>query len=112
MFKRSFKNYYNDMTPEQRAAKLEARKQREQAAFERKMAQLAKKREKSKFDYATAGGAYIPTYAQFLAAVQMEKAGINVMQAIALQGAFLAQTQLSHDVIHVVNEYRRSCSTK
>jgi hypothetical protein len=37
----------------------------------------------------------------------MERAGINVMQALALQGAFLANEKCSHDIIHVINEYRR-----
>ena len=37
----------------------------------------------------------------------MERAGINVMQASALQGAFLAGVKCSHDTIHVINEYRR-----
>ena len=111
MYKRSFKGYYADLTPEQRAAKLEARKQREQAAFERKMAQLAKKREKSKFNYATAGGSFVPTREQYEAAIAMERAGIDVMQATALQGAYLAQSKVSHDIIHVINEYRRSLPT-
>ena len=107
MYKRSFKGYYADLTPEQRAAKELARKERERAAFERKWAAMEKQRAKSKFDYATAGGYYHPTQAQYNAAVDMERAGINVMQASALQGAFLAGVKCSHDTIHVINEYRR-----
>lgn len=107
MYKRSFKGYYSSLTDEQRAAKEQARKEREMAAFQRKMAQLDKQRAKSKFNYETAGGYYHPTQVQYNAAVDMERAGINVMQALALQGAFLANEKCSHDVIHVINEYRR-----
>ena len=45
------------------------------------------------------------------AAIAMERAGIDVMQATALQGAYLAQSKVSHDTIHVINEYRRSLPT-
>jgi hypothetical protein len=111
MYKRSFKNYYSAMTPEQRAAKEQARKEREEAAYQRKMAQMDKLRAKSKFNYATAGGSFIPTREQYEAAIAMERAGIDVMQATALQGAYLAQSKVSHDIIHVINEYRRSLPT-
>jgi hypothetical protein len=108
MYRKTFTNYYSAMTPEQRAAKEQARKEREEAAFQRKMAQMDKLRAKSKFNYATAGGAFVPTQEQYNAAIEMERQGISVMQATALQGAYLAKTKVSHDIIHVVNEYRRS----
>jgi len=111
MYRKSFTNYYSAMTPEQRAAKEQARKERKEAAFQRKMAQMDKLRAKSKFNYATAGGAFVPTIEQYNAAIDMERQGISVMQASALQGAYLAQTKVSHDIIHVINEYRRSLPT-
>ena len=111
MYKRSFKGYYADLTPEQRAAKEQARKEREEKAHMRRVAEMEKLRAKSKFNYATAGGSFIPTREQYEAAIAMERAGINVMQATALQGAYLAQSKVSHDIIHVINEYRRSLPT-
>ena len=65
----------------------------------------------SEFNYATAGGSFVPTREQYEAAIAMERAGIDVMQATALQGAYLAQAKVSHDIIHVINEYRRSLPT-
>ena len=111
MYRRSFKGYYADLTPEQRAAKEQARKEREEKAHMRRVAEMEKLRAKSKFNYATAGGSFVPTREQYDAAIQMERLGIDVMQATALQGAYLAQTKVSHDIIHVINEYRRSLPT-
>ena len=111
MYRRSFKGYYADLTPEQRAAKEQARKEREEKAHMRRVAEMEKLRAKSKFNYATAGGSFRPTREQYDAAIQMERAGIDVMQATALQGAYLAQSKVSHDIIHVINEYRRSLPT-
>jgi hypothetical protein len=111
MYKRSFKGYYADLTPEQRAAKEAARKEREEKAHMRRVAEMEKRMAKSKFNYAGAGGYFYPTQEQYNAAVEMERAGINVMQASALQGAFLADQKVHHDTIHVINEWRREQST-
>ena len=99
--------YKSSLTPEQRAAKADA-------AFAKKVAKMEANRAKSKYNYSTAGGAYVPTEDQYKAASAMLWNGVceadasKATSAEMVQLAYMTQTKVHHDHIHIVNEYRRS----
>jgi hypothetical protein len=89
--------YKSTLTPAEREAKAEA-------AFQRKIAKMEANRAKSKFDYPTAGGSYIPTLRQYEHALTMIP---NTSAEIVITG-FLGNFKVNHDHIHVVNESLRN----
>jgi len=91
------RSYKPTLTPEQREAKAEA-------AFQRKIAKMEANRAKSKFDYPTAGGSYIPTLRQYEHALTMID---NPSAEIVITG-FLGNFKVNHDHIHIVNESLRN----
>ncbi len=91
------RSYKPTLTFEQREAKAEA-------AFQRKIAKMEANRAKSKFDYPTAGGSYIPTLRQYEHALTMIP---NASAEIVITG-FLGNFKVNHDHIHIVNESLRN----
>lgn len=76
------------------------------AYYENKEAKAAKKRAGSQFDYNSAGGNYIPTQAQYNAAVEAIGTGIDNDCNRVIYG-YTCQEKVHHDHIHVINEYLR-----
>jgi hypothetical protein len=99
--------YKSSLTPEQRAAKADA-------TFAKKVAKMEANRAKSQYNYSTAGGSYVPTEEQYKAASAMLWNGVceadasKATSAEMVQLAYMTQTKVHHDHIHIVNEYRRS----
>jgi hypothetical protein len=89
--------YKSTLTPAEREAKAEA-------AFQRKIAKMEANRAKSKFDYPTAGGSYIPTLRQYEHALTMVG---NPSAEIVITG-YMAKLKVNHDHIHIVNESIRN----
>lgn len=84
----------------------------ERAAYEaRKEAREAKRRSGSRFDYATAGGSYIPTDIQARATERLlERTDLTAEQrnaCNAVAGAYATQSRIHHDQIHIVNDLTR-----
>ena len=82
------------------------------AYLRRKDERAAKKRAQSKFDYPSAGGYYKPNDLQYRYACKMLDLEITAEQRIAAQEVYfghLNQQPISHDSIHIVDEYMRNC---
>ncbi len=80
----------------------------EKAQYEaNKEAKAAKRRESSQFDYNSAGGNYIPTQAQYHAAIEAIGTGIDNDCNMVIYG-YTCQENVHHDHIHVINEFLRS----
>ena len=99
-----YRSYTSNLTPAEREAKRIAREAREEAAFQRKIAKMEAQRAKSKFNYATAGGYYVPTRRQYEHALTM---GDNGAALVVING-YQFSTKVNHDAIHVVNESLRA----
>lgn len=82
------------------------------AYLERKALREKKRRDNSMFDYDSAGGRYIPTQAQYDAAVRyIEERELTMMEETACNDVIYGYTckePIHHDHIHIVNEMRRS----
>lgn len=83
------------------------------AAYEaRKQAKADKRRAGSKFDYATAGGEYMPTKHQYNIALkaqmmlQLTEAQNNACNMLTL--GYHNSYKIHHDFIHIVNELARN----
>ena len=93
---------------------LAEREARAEARFQKKVAQGEAKRAKSAFNYATAGGHYIPTERQFKATAIMlwDQTCIEnplvFMSAQTVNLGFLTSIKVHHDHIHRVNEFIRN----
>ena len=84
----------------------------ERAAYEaRKQERAAKRRAGSKYDYASAGGAYVPTKSQFEFACKVVGRDSTFETEQACQAVIYGygnNEKVHHDFIHVVNELIRS----
>ena len=80
--------------------------------YARKEERAAKRRASSNYDYATAGGSYVPTSQQHDAAMEMCASGQctdeQLDAANQVAGAYACNMKVPHDAIHIVNKYRRS----
>lgn len=80
---------------------------KEKAAYElRKMDREKKKRTKSKYNYKTAGGYYIPTKEQYnFAMSKPDHLTIKELHAcdVIIYG-YSCQEKIEHDYIHLINE--------
>lgn len=88
----------------------EEREKYEQEKFAKELAKREKNREQSKYDYATAGGYYAPTFYQRQTAINMLSQEITSEQREAANmvlSAHDAGISTHHDYIHVVNEFER-----
>lgn len=100
-------SYKSTLSPAEREVRAEAR-------FQKKVAQDEAKRAKSAFNYATAGGHYVPTERQFKATTIMlwDQACIEdplvFMSAQTVNLGFLTSIKVHHDHIHRVNEFIRN----
>jgi hypothetical protein len=97
----------------QRRAFAENMKSPEFAAnyYERQRERAEKRRAKSQFDYASAGGAFVPTKLQHDAAfelLQMTPAPEQSQAANMVIFGYTNKEKVNHDFIHVVNEFLRS----
>lgn len=82
----------------------------EQAAYYARQSERAEKRRlSSRFDYASAGGNYIPTQAQYECAVNNIGTGIDNDCNMVIYG-YTCQEKVHHDHIHVINELIRKAS--
>ena len=83
-----------------------------QAYNERKAAKAEKRRASSKFDYATAGGNYVPTQLQHQVACKLMHDAIctpeqrNACMMVIYGHNF--KSAVHHDNIHIVNEFIRN----
>ena len=94
-------SYKPTLSPAEREARAEAR-------FQKKVALDEAKRAKSAFNYATAGGRYVPTERQLIAAKYMVTQEVDDISAeVVILGAEFKQT-VHHDHIHRVNEFIRN----
>ena len=79
-----------------------------------KQAKIDKKRSKSKFDYNTAGGSYVPTMVQHNNAFHfLETKTLTDEQSQACNEiiyGYTCQEKVNHDSIHIVNELIRNQS--
>lgn len=84
----------------------------EKAEYEaRKEARATKRRSTSNFDYATAGGSYIPTKEQHDFCMFNRPADLTPEQETACNNVIYGygcQEKVHHDFIHIVNELRRN----
>ena len=85
----------------------------ERAAYEaRKQAKAEERRATSKFDYASAGGMYIPTQFQYEQAMKyLHTPGISHEQLDACNmviSGYACNERIHHDYIHIVNELIRA----
>jgi hypothetical protein len=93
---------------------LAEREARAEARFQKKVALDEAKRAKSAFNYATAGGEYVPTERQFKATAVMlwDQTCIEdplvFMSAQTVNLGFLTSIKVHHDHIHRVNEFIRN----
>ena len=86
----------------------------EQRAYEqRKQAKADKRRAGSRFDYNTAGGEYLPTRAQYDAAMKLAYSGTEEQTEAAnmVATAYTCGMKVHHDHIHIVNEFIRTAGT-
>jgi len=88
----------------------------EAAAYaQRKQDKADKRRVGSRFDYASAGGEYVPTQAQHATAWQImadHNATRKQKDAAGLvMSAYACNERTHHDNIHIVNDYYRSHAT-
>jgi hypothetical protein len=78
----------------------------------KKEAKQIKRRATSKFDYATAGGEFIPTKKQYMTAfrlLQIDTATIEQLDAARMVvDAYISKTTTHHDNIHIINEFLRN----
>jgi len=76
----------------------------------RKTANVEKRRQSSKYDYASAGGQYMPTEIQYNAAMELMASGTMQQQDAARMViyGFTCSEKVDHDHIHIINEYIRS----
>lgn len=85
---------------------------KEKEAYElAKEQKMANKRSKSKFDYKTAGGFYVPTKEQYEFVMQnmdLFKTDEEITAANIVVGGFSCNEKVNHDFIHIVNEKRRT----
>lgn len=84
----------------------------ERAAYEaRKRERADKRRAGSKYEYASAGGEYIPTREQYAAAMEMNTTAATTAEERSAANMVIygynCQEKVHHDYIHLVNEYRR-----
>lgn len=82
-----------------------------QAYHKRKEDKAKKRREASNFDYATAGGQYVPTKAQHdfcLNNNHLFADGVEQDAANEVMYGYTCQEKINHDFIHIVNEKRRA----
>lgn len=89
----------------------EKREKYEQEKFAKELAKREENREQSKYDYATAGGYYPPTFYQRQTANNMLSKGITAEQreaANTVLSAYYAGISTHHDYIHIVNEFERN----
>ena len=93
---------------------LAEREARAEARFQKKVALDEAKRAMSAFNYATAGGHYVPTERQFKATAVMlwDQTCIEdplvFMSAQTVNLGFLTSIKVHHDHIHRVNEFIRN----
>jgi hypothetical protein len=84
----------------------------EKAAYEaRKEAKSRKRREKSHFDYSTAGGEYVPTQAQSdfcMNHMELFSSAVEKCAANMVLYGYSCKEKIAHDFIHVVNEKIRA----
>ena len=76
----------------------------------RKEEKYEKRRENSKFDYATAGGSFVPTEAQYnfcMNSMDYFEDGMETNAANMVISGFTCNEKVHHDFIHVVNEVMR-----
>ena len=77
----------------------------------KKEAKQIKRRANSKFDYATAGGEFIPTKKQYMAAFKLLQTDITDELATAsrmVMNGHSGDYKVHHDYIHLINEFIRS----
>lgn len=84
-----------------------------EAYYARREERVSKKRATSKFDYATAGGRYIPTKHQYNIAFKILKNEINIKKELEeacnmVISGYSCNEKVHHDYIHIVNEYYRN----
>lgn len=84
-----------------------------EAYYARKEAREEKRRASSKFDYRTAGGMYVPTKEQHDASWRMllNDPDLTPEQQDAanqVMSAWVNNEKIHHDMIHIVNEWRRA----
>ena len=78
---------------------------------DKKNAKETKRRATSKFDYATAGGQYVPTVAQYnkanelLTNVNLIDTIVNACRAVIF--GYTCKSKIDHDHIHIINEIIR-----
>lgn len=78
--------------------------------YAKREAKAAKRRESSRFDYATAGGKYTPTAHQANVASRMLITDLTPEQKDAANFVFSGYSfneKVHHDHIHIVNEWER-----
>ena len=84
----------------------------EAAAYKaRKDARATKRRQTSKFDYASAGGSYVPTKAQFDYCMANSSDIMDIDTQTAFNEVMFGYSnseKVHHDYIHIVNEHIRS----
>ena len=81
------------------------------AYYERKEARADARRSTSQFDYCSAGGNYVPTQAQYEAAIRFKWRELTPIQDDAcnqVMYGYSCQEKVHHDYIHIVNELNRS----
>jgi hypothetical protein len=77
---------------------------------ERKEAKAEKRRATSQFDYAKAGGCYVPTQAQHdfcLAHIDLFTTPKEMEAANMVMSGYACNDKVHHDYIHIVNEIIR-----
>lgn len=82
-----------------------------QAYYQRKEAKAQKRRKDSKFDYASAGGNYVPTKIQHDEALRLLNTELTSEQQTACSiviSGYSCSDKVHHDYIHVVNELIRN----
>jgi hypothetical protein len=80
------------------------------AYYERKDARTEKRRASSRFEYASAGGEYIPTQTQYdfcLKHYNLFETEYESLAADMIMSAYVLNEKTPHDYIHVVNEKMR-----
>jgi len=96
---------------QKQAFKERMQDEEEQKAYEeRKQQKVIKRREKSIFDYGTAGGFYVPTKEQFLKCLdllQEERTDKERNACNQVIFGYNCNEKVHHDNIHIVNELIR-----
>ena len=84
--------------------------QEKSAYEERKRARAEKRRSQSQFDYASAGGSYVPTEAQYNYAMfdrSQERTDEDKLANEMVASGYACNIKVDHDYIHLVNEQIR-----